>query len=259
MRPLSNLTAVSTGLFGLAFVTLVQPQPPQEPATPIPLNGGPGKGNSPTLQGGVSFKPSPCEERGFWGDLPHPASVWAEEDRKRFADILAGFRSDLLLAPVQIDRCGIDRGNRSLMGAQLSDATAAARGGGLADPYVVQRALGEGMRQIDFEEIRKIAMQTGAKRALLTYAGHDTRGNLLVTAQIVEIKTPLAHNAPRQWSTFDAFGRQRRSGTNVRSGSGIAFERHFSIWSRDFTFPTRTGSSTEPFASKERTSAGKPC
>jgi len=141
-----------------------------------------------------------------------PASAWFEQERQTFAAVLAASRAQVFVAPVQVHLHGLDRSTRSMMAAHL--AAALGTGGEGANSFAVQRALGEGLRRVPLVDLQKLAGAIGAARLIVTYAGHDGRGTLVVTLQswtfdasttlwkpgaVIERKTAIGENeAPAQ-------------------------------------------------------------
>ncbi|MES2036576.1 MAG: hypothetical protein V4495_01955 [Pseudomonadota bacterium] len=105
-----------------------------------------------------------------------PKSAWIDADKEQFATLLAGQKANLFIAPIQIRGSGFDRSTRSLMAAYLSAVLEDDFGEKSLDPYMVQRALGEGLRKIEREQIVRLANDTGALKRLIIEVGHDGRG-----------------------------------------------------------------------------------
>ncbi|WP_300333449.1 hypothetical protein [Accumulibacter sp.] len=93
---------------------------------------------------------------------PEWISGWRQEEQSRFAGYLSGSEIDTLLVPCQVQANGIDTANRSLMTASLAQALSGSLR--VADPYLVARALGDGERRLDPQNVLRLATQLGAKR-----------------------------------------------------------------------------------------------
>lgn len=116
------------------------------------------------------------------GTLPLPDSPWMERRGERYADVLAGTSCEILLVPVQVEAKAFDQATRLLMSAEIAQAL---RNGGrcVADPWLADRALGEGMRLRDDEAILELAQRLKAKTIVRLYAGHTAPGRMRVTVQ----------------------------------------------------------------------------
>lgn len=148
------------------------------------------EGNSSDLPASSGLKP---EAPGVFGPqasaipgypapvLPSaPESAWVNADKEQFAALLAGQKADFFIAPVESRINGFDRSTRSLMAAFLATGLADNFGEKSLNPYLVQRALGEGHRKIEQAQILRLANETGALKRLIVEAGYDDAGNCLV-------------------------------------------------------------------------------
>ena len=156
-------------------------------------------------------------------------SAWFDGDRRQFANVVEGLQAELFIAPVQIQRCGLDRSTRSLMGARVAMALSKRHGVETGNPYAIQRALGEGLRRIDATAIRSMATKAGAKRLVMLYAGHDRASNLIVTAQVFRRNgndTTWTGAAPVDFTS--PIGESEAPGGSSRTRSSIGSWRRFS-------------------------------
>ena len=110
--------------------------------------------------------------------------------------MLTTARADLLVAPVQVGGSGFDRSTRSRMTADLSSAFEIDQSKTLLDSRIVERALGEGRRRIDVNEIRALADHVRASRLITVEVGHDGLKTLRVTVRWTE-----RANASEKWSS----------------------------------------------------------
>ena len=124
-----------------------------------------------------------------------PPSAWLETERRLYAGLLANYRADVLVVPFQVQGYGLDRVERAVMTADLAYAIGSTRQYAVADPFLVARALGEGMRRLDPEAIEALATSLGAKKIVVAYVGHDDRHSLTLT---IQVRDPLP--APGQQS-----------------------------------------------------------
>lgn len=141
--------------------------------------------------------------RGMPQAYPKPASEWQESEKKLYADLLQGRKFDVLVVPFQVQDFALDRPTRSLMTAELTLAIGRATSLPMADPYVVQRALGDGARRLDEQAAARLAQQLGAKRVVWGFVGHDRKGEMTVTIRVHAwagdhgngfLGTPVLHN-----------------------------------------------------------------
>ena len=89
----------------------------------------------------------------------------------------------------------------ALLAQDLADA-------GIAAPntFLVERALGDGHRELRPDTIDALAQQIGASNLILPYAGHDGTGRLTLTLVVYRkssLKTPLASQMPH-WFTWSS-------------------------------------------------------
>jgi hypothetical protein len=123
------------------------------------------------------------------GDPPvpkPPPSPWLDSQRTAYSDALKKQRVDILVAPFQNQGYGLERTERALMSADLAyHLDPAAR---VADPFLTARALGEGARRYDRDEIVELARAVGARKAVVGYVGHDLQHQMTVTIEVLEIE-----------------------------------------------------------------------
>ncbi len=126
----------------------------------------------------------PSEDLALSQYLPvrytRPASEWQAGEKVFYEKLLASGKADVLVVPFQVWGWAFDRATRSLMAAQLATALAQSPQLKVADPYLVARALGEGQRRLNQQDIYKLADAIGAKRIIMGYAGHDRKGKMSV-------------------------------------------------------------------------------
>jgi hypothetical protein len=112
---------------------------------------------------------------------PRPVSAWRASEKDLYRSMLRQARFDTLVLPFQVEGHAFSRGLRSFMGAHLAMAMADAGGGRIADPYIAGRALGDGGRRFDVEEVFGLANLVGAKRIVAGYVGHDEKNRMHIT------------------------------------------------------------------------------
>ena len=120
---------------------------------------------------------------GMHGTYPMPESAWQANEAKIYADLLASRKFDILVVPFQVQEYGLDRPTRSLMTAELSRAIGRAQSSPMPDPYLVQKALGDGARRFKPEFVLDLATRVGAKRVIWSYVGHDRDGKMTITVK----------------------------------------------------------------------------
>jgi len=104
-------------------------------------------------------------------------------ERALFSEVAAGEKYDVLVAPVQSDGYAFDRISRSLMTAQLV-AALRERGLRVPNPYVVQRVVGEGRREVHGEI--ELAKRLGVERIVGLAMSHDRDGKLHLSVTLFE-------------------------------------------------------------------------
>jgi hypothetical protein len=121
---------------------------------------------------------------------PKPASEWQANERKLYSDLLKGRSYEVLVVPFQVDGYALDRPTRSLMTAELTLAIGRATSLPMADPYVVQRALGDGERRLNDYAVGQLAQQLAQKlaakrvRVIWAFVGHDRKGVMTLTTRV---------------------------------------------------------------------------
>jgi hypothetical protein len=112
-----------------------------------------------------------------------PRSEWLEGEKARYQKLLAHGKFDTLIVPFQVQMYALDRATRSLMTAELAAAVAGTSAGRIPDPYLVARALGDGERHLDPEEVYRFADLIGVRQILWGYVGHDRNKHMSLTVQ----------------------------------------------------------------------------
>jgi hypothetical protein len=128
-----------------------------------------------------------CNGLSLTGPRPSylaPPSAWMESEKRLYASVLASHHVDVLVVPFQVQWYGFDRAERALLSADLAYAIGGSGQYSVADPFLVSRALGEGMRSFDPEAIEALASSLGAKKIVLAYVGHDGAHGLYLTIQV---------------------------------------------------------------------------
>lgn len=136
-----------------------------------------------------------CNTPPAWMGMPGPrlpstASVhspWMESERELYQRVLGQQQVDILVVPFQIQGYGLDRIERALMTADLAHAIGSTNKYSVADPWLVARALGEGMRRIDPNAVRRLAESVGARKIIYGYVGHDDHHAFTLTLQLEDL------------------------------------------------------------------------
>lgn len=110
----------------------------------------------------MSFLP-----KGF----PRPASAWQSTEKAYYEGLLSRGRFDILVVPYQVQEFGLDRSTRSLMAAELALAIGALQKK-VPDPYLVARALGDGYRRLNPEDVYRLARRLHVGRIVWGYVGY---------------------------------------------------------------------------------------
>ncbi len=117
-----------------------------------------------------------------------PKSRWLESEKALYAQLLSQARADVLVAPVQVRGAAFDQPERLLMAARLARYIEESSGSRVADPFLVDRALGTGARELDQHDIERLAAALGAARIVVGFAGHDRAGHMDLTVRVLEMK-----------------------------------------------------------------------
>jgi hypothetical protein len=167
---------------------------------PPKIAGGPGVTFAATFpKADVLDALAECSKRpGFWQGTPQ--SAWVDEERRSYSRILAQASADTLVVPAQVQRYGLDPVERAVITTDLAYAIAEATGAEIADPALVDRALGAGRRRIDRSEVDALARQLGVRRVISTFVGHDGHHAMDITIEVRETSAG-AGDAPwqRNW------------------------------------------------------------
>ncbi len=119
-------------------------------------------------------------------------SFWQTTETRRAYDALAGEQSDVLVVPFQVESHGLDAASRSLMTISLAHRLATGTGLRVANPVYVAEAFGNQGRQYSGEDIRRIAKQVGARRAVIGKVGHDNTGHLSLRVSMLHFEGDYA-------------------------------------------------------------------
>jgi tetratricopeptide (TPR) repeat protein len=113
-------------------------------------------------------------------------SKWLSARTQRYHSLLQGWNCSLLVVPVQVEGMGFDRPTRYLMSADIAHVLAT-NNQCIADPLLIDRALGEGLRRHEPGEIAKLAHEINATTMVETWAGHDRHGHMRITMQVAHL------------------------------------------------------------------------
>jgi len=111
------------------------------------------------------------------------ASTWHGGEREVFTTVLSAGHFDWLVVPAQTQRRGFDRAQRSMITAELARAILEHHLS-VPDPYLIERALGEGARRFSLDEVGALARQLDIKVIVVPYVGYDESGGLCATLAV---------------------------------------------------------------------------
>jgi hypothetical protein len=126
-------------------------------------------------------------DAGLPKGYPRPTSAWLSNEKAFYERLLSGGRFDLLVVPFQVQDYALDQATRSFMTAQLALSLTTSNELRAPDPYLVARALGEGQRRINREDVLRLAHRLGVKRIVWGYVGHDRKNRMTLTIQSQEL------------------------------------------------------------------------
>ena len=131
--------------------------------------------------------PRPHVDLEFATEIPsgfeRPVSNWRSNEETLYRKLLETRTYGVVVVPFQVQDFALDRPTRSLMTAELSLAVGRGLSFAMPDPYLMQRALGDGVRRLDEEAVRAYALRLGAARIIWSYVGHDRKGHMTVTVR----------------------------------------------------------------------------
>ena len=138
------------------------------------------------------------------GSYPMSPSAWQENEKKIYAALFAGHKYQTLVVPFEVTHYGFDRATRSLMTVELSRAIGRAQGKPMPDPFLVERALGDGARTVRRDQAKDLARLIGAKRIIWCYVGHLEDGKMKIflldtTAQVIRGRAYFRLSALRSY------------------------------------------------------------
>lgn len=138
---------------------------------------------------------------------PRPVSEWLIQEKAIFEKMLSMGKYDVLVVPFQVSGWAVDRATRSAMTAELAAAIARSQKATVPDPYLVAKALGDGQRQLDSQDIYRLANALGVKRVVWGYAGHDRKGNMTVSIlaqdNVASMRNGVVWTGPTVSKTFE--------------------------------------------------------
>ena len=114
--------------------------------------------------------------------FPRPVSAWQAAEKTFYENILSAGRFDVLVVPFQVQEFALDRSTRSLMTAELALAIGSA-GKKVPDPYLVARALGDGQRRLNADDVYRLANKLHVGRIVQGYVGYSGEKKMRVTIQ----------------------------------------------------------------------------
>ena len=153
--------------------------------------------------------PQPDEHIGsVQKGYPRPVSAWHSTEKAFYESVLSKGRFEVLVVPFQVQDRAFARDIRSLMTAQLALAIAESGKVAVPDPYLVARALGDGQRRFEPEEIFRLGNVLGAKRIVAGYVGHDQKGAMRITLHLYERNAGESFHAHLFGLHPDSAGRQ---------------------------------------------------
>lgn len=134
---------------------------------------------------------------------PQPISEWQSTEKTIYQKLLSSGQFDVLVVPFQVQEYALDRPTRSLMTAELAMVIAGSQNLRVPDPYLVARALGDGDRRLDRNEVCSFATKLGVKKIIWIYVGHDRKKNMSLSIQLQDSTAgsfdPQAIQAPKNF------------------------------------------------------------
>lgn len=112
---------------------------------------------------------------------PRPKSDWKYTEKSNYQKLLSNGKFDVLVVPFQVQEYALDRPTRSLMTAELALTISVGLKLKVPDPYLVARALGEGERRVDPDEVYGLAEKIGAKKIIWGYVGHNRNNKMALS------------------------------------------------------------------------------
>lgn len=119
-------------------------------------------------------------------------SAWIESQQERYLEMLGRQKADVLVVPVQVQDYAFDHVERSLMTKYLVHLIRSTTKLRVADPDVVELALGWGYRTFSRQRIYSAANAAGARKVISLYAGHNRDMKMRITAVIQERRKDAA-------------------------------------------------------------------
>jgi hypothetical protein len=129
-------------------------------------------------------------------------SKWLAARTRRYRGLLKDFHCDVLVVPVQVEEMAFDRPTRLLMSGDLARSLSTDKRC-VADPFVIESALGEGLRVFTAADIDALAADMQATTVVRIFAGHDPARQMRVTLQVDHRNDPQHAFARQAEKSFD--------------------------------------------------------
>ncbi len=131
----------------------------------------------------------------FFSDVPD--SAWIDTQRRNYRELIGQIGFDVIVVPFQTRGDSLDRIGRSLLARQIAARIERSSDLRVADPGLVERALGEGFRRVTESDISALALISNAKIVVTGYVEHDRHNHMQTTVEIWRFRL----SSP--WKEFD--------------------------------------------------------
>lgn len=114
-------------------------------------------------------------------------SSWISAEQGLFRELLEKQHFDVLVVPFQVQNNALDQIERSLMTRHLIRQIRMTTNLRVADPDIVERALGRGFRTYPEQSVYNLANALGVKKLIRGYAGHARDMKMRLTFKVQEL------------------------------------------------------------------------
>ena len=117
-------------------------------------------------------------------NYPWPVSAWKTNEKAFYTQLLEKEKYDVLIVPFQVQDNALDQATRSVLTARLTELIKAGNTERIPDPYLVARALGDGDRRVNPEQVYALAQHLNVYRIIWAYVGSNGNQHVAVTLTV---------------------------------------------------------------------------
>ncbi|MDX1812287.1 MAG: hypothetical protein R3240_10090, partial [Gammaproteobacteria bacterium] len=111
-------------------------------------------------------------------------SLWNQYEKGIYQNILKNIEADILVVPAQVQQYALDKIALDLMTFSFVDYLQQITTKRIVDPSLVSRALGEGNRTYNADDVYRLAAAMKVKQIIWLYVGHEQKMAFNLTVQV---------------------------------------------------------------------------